>query len=110
MLDIFDNFDEFEGIANGTMGISIAIFVIIFLIVAAIIVTVLITVFKHGSSLSKKVTDLTNKGMEVASQKLDNMLKKEDTHEDTYCEYCGASLDAGEKKCPHCGAKTSVKK
>ena len=44
-----------------------------------------------------------NESLNESKECLNEDIHKDDFH--TYCDYCGASVDRGVKKCPSCGAR-----
>ena len=74
----------------------------IFVIVGSIIIIRTIKLVKNGSGF-----DNSNKKSEILEKRNSECIN-EDIHTDsyhTYCDYCGATVDSKEKKCPLCGAK-----
>ncbi len=57
---------------------------------------------KKGGSISSK-PHYDNKKSNDVPQCLNEDIHKDKFH--TYCDYCGASVERGVKKCPSCGAK-----
>ncbi len=109
MLDVFDDFESGFDSMNDTFEAGLTIMsvfgIIIFCVVLFVIIFAIVKVFKRHSTITKGIADITKKSIDVANNKLENMLEEQEV----YCEYCGAKLSAEDKKCSSCGARRGKK-
>lgn len=81
------------------------IFGIVFEIIFWIVFIKVILRVIRGVKLRKNITQKSDDQYLNVLQDMNTDSKDISTHDHAYCDYCGAQIKHGKKKCPSCGAK-----